>query len=127
MRLRRLLAAGLACAAIGAAASSCTAVIGGLGDDDNTDVVTTMCKCQDLAFLGTASQCREYLVGRFDGMTAEERQDFLEVYAAECKTCDTVKKCFYRAPICRDFGCRADGECCSFATGGGCNDDGTCS
>jgi hypothetical protein len=126
--LRRLLAAGAACAAIAAVSSSCTAIIGGIGDDDKIDVVTTLCSCGgDLDFLGTKEQCRDYLVERFDGMTADERQSFLEFYAEECKTCDTAKKCYYRAPLCRDVGCRRDEECCSFSNGGVCNDDGTCS
>jgi len=120
---RRLLAAAIATAAIAAAATSCTAIIGGIGPDDNTDVVGKLCRCGgDLAFLGPEAQCRDYLQKRFDGMTADERQAWLELYADECKSCETAKKCFYQAPVCRESGCTADWECCSSINGGGCKD-----
>ncbi|APR78168.1 Hypothetical protein A7982_03515 [Minicystis rosea] len=123
MIFRRMAAAVLLCSGLAALAPACTSVIGGLGNEDNVDVVAKMCRCNELLeFLGTSPQCVDYLTERFDGMTADERQDWLEAYDASCKGCDTVKKCFYRAPLCKTIGCTKDEECCTFkGEKGACN------
>ncbi|MFT3771881.1 MAG: hypothetical protein QM820_41260 [Minicystis sp.] len=122
MILRRIAAVVMVCGGLGVIGPACTSVIGGLGDDDNVDVVAKMCLCSDeLSFLGTPQQCQGYLTDRFGGMTADERQDFLEFYAESCRTCDKVKSCFYRDPVCKTIGCTIDEECCSAKSGGGCH------
>lgn len=122
MSVARIAAAAILCGGLAALGPACTSVIGGLGDD-NVDVVAKMCRCNEaLGFLGTAQQCTDYLTERFEGMTADERQDWLEAYAASCKSCDTVRPCFYREPVCKTIGCTKDEECCTFKDGsGGCN------
>lgn len=121
MSLGRLALAALAAAGIAAAPLSCTAVIGGLGDGDYVDAAAKMCSCGVASFAGTGTACTDYLRGRFEGMTDAQRQTWLEVFATDCKTCDTIADCFYREPVCKKLGCTVSGECCNHPTGGVCN------